>query len=296
MATGDALGTTCEFAKPGTFVPIHDLVGGGPFNLKAGQWTDDTSMGLCLAESLIETGSFDPIDQLQRYVKWYRTGHLSSNGAVFDIGRTVRFALNKFERTGAPFCGDTDPQTAGNGSLMRLAPVPLYFAQNIKEAIELSGESSRTTHGARVAVDACRYFGALIVGALNGASKKELLSPFFAPIAGIWQEFELCPEIAVIAKGSYKKKKPPYIQGTGYAAKSLEAALWAFDTSEDFKAGCLRAVNLGNDADTTAAIYGQLAGAFYGIEGIPKDWIAKIAKRDLIESFANKLFAGAHGK
>ncbi len=296
LATGDALGTTCEFAKPGTFVPISDMVGGGPFKLKAGEWTDDTSMGLCLAESLVELGKFDPVDQLQRYLKWYRTGHLSSNGSVFDIGRTVRTALTRFENTGAPFCGDTDPETAGNGSLMRLAPVPLYFAPNARQAIELAGESSRTTHGARIAVDACRYFGALIVGALHGASKTELLSSFYSPVAGIWQESELCPEIAEIARGSFKKKKPPSIKGTGYAANSLEAALWAFDTSDDFKTGCLQAANLGNDADTTAAIYGQLAGSFYGIHGIPKDWLDKVAKRDLIESFADRLYSGAQRK
>lgn len=209
------------------------------------------------------------------------------------MGRTVRNALTKFEQTGAPFCGDTNPETAGNGSLMRLAPVPLYFARDARLAIELAGESSRTTHGARAAVDACRYFGALIVGALNGASKKELLSSFYSPMSGLWQESDLCGEIKEIARGSYKKKKPPFIKGTGYVVKSLEAALWAFDTSDDFKTGCLRAVNLGNDADTTAAIYGQLAGCFYGVQGIPADWLDKVAKRDLIESFAGKLYTGS---
>jgi ADP-ribosyl-[dinitrogen reductase] hydrolase len=290
MATGDALGTTCEFSKPGSFVPVSDMIGGGPHKLKAGQWTDDTSMGLCLAESLTDMRKFDPVDQLRRYLKWYRTGYLSSNGAVFDIGKTVRIALTKFEETGAPFCGDTDPQTAGNGSLMRLAPVPLYFANDAGKAIVLAGESSRTTHGAPVAVDACRYFAALLLGAVKGVSKNELLSDFYSPVPGLWQEVRLCPEIAGIARGSYKGKKPPFIKGTGYAAKSLEAALWAFDTSQDFKTGCLRAANLGNDADTTAAIYGQLAGCFYGVDCIPHEWLAKLAKRDLIESLATKLY------
>ena len=292
MATGDAIGTTIEFEAPGTFVPVTDMVGGGPFSLKAGEWTDDTSMGLCLAESLLQ-GSFDPIDQLKRYVSWYRTGHMSSNGKCFDIGNTVRAALHKFEQTGAPYCGATEPNTAGNGSLMRLAPVPLHYANDPTAAINYAADSSRTTHGALVAVDACRYFAALIVGAIGGASKQELLADHYSPVAGIWQAKPLCPEIAAIASGSYKGQKPPFIKGTGYAAKSLEAALWAFENSQTFDEGCLLAVNLGDDADTTAAIYGQLAGAFYGVNAINPQWLAKVAKRDLIESLADKLYAAA---
>ncbi len=108
LAVGDALGTTLEFKAPGTFKPIKDIVGGGPFHLKPGQWTDDTSMALCLAESLIEKNGFDPVDQLERYVRWYRQGHLSSTGKCFDIGGTVRSALSRFERTHEPYCGSTD--------------------------------------------------------------------------------------------------------------------------------------------------------------------------------------------
>ena len=177
--------------------------------------------------------------------------------------------------------------------MMRLAAVPLFFAADPHTAIDLSGDSSRTTHGATIAVDACRYFGGLIVGAINGANKEELLSPMYAPVPDLWKKHKLCPEIETIAEGSYKKKRPPDIQGTGYAAKSLEAALWAFNNSNNFKVGCLNAVNLGNDADTTAAIYGQLAGAFYGAEDIPSYWLNKLAKRELIESYALKLFEGA---
>lgn len=176
LAVGDALGTTLEFKRPGTFTPINEMVGGGPFHLKAGQWTDDTSMALCLAESLIECRGFDAVDQLTRYCRWYRDGHLSSTGRCFDIGNTTRTALEAFQRTRNPFPGPTDPRFAGNGSLMRLAPVPLFFARDPKESIERAGDSSRTTHGAREAVDACRYFSALLVGAIQGRSKDELLT------------------------------------------------------------------------------------------------------------------------
>jgi len=171
LAVGDAVGTTLEFRPPGSFDPIDDMVGGGPFGLAPGQWTDDTSMALCLAESLIERQGFDPVDQLERYVRWYREGYLSSTGDCFDIGNTVADALIRFERTHEPYCGSTDPYSAGNGSVMRLAPVSLFYAGNSVEAIEKSGESSRTTHGAATTVDGCRYLGALLMGAVNGASK-----------------------------------------------------------------------------------------------------------------------------
>jgi ADP-ribosylglycohydrolase len=291
LATGDALGTTLEFRPPGSFAPIEDMLGGGPFRLAPGQWTDDTSMALCLAESLIERQGFDPIDQLERYVRWYRQGHLSSTGRCFDIGNTVREALLRFEGTREPYCGSTDPMSAGNGSIMRLAPVPLFYARSPQEAIEQSGQSSRTTHGASAAVDACRYLGAVLVGAVSGVSKEELLSRRYSPIPGYWEANPLVPEIDEIATGSFKRRQPPEIKGTGYVVKSLEAALWAFNHGASFRAGCLLAVNLGNDADTTGAVYGQVAGAFFGEAGIPESWRSKLSHHTLIESFAEQLLA-----
>ena len=260
LAAGDALGTTLEFKRPGSFDPVEDIVGGGPFGLRPGEWTDDTSMALCLAESLIETFGFDPTDQLERYVRWRRDGHLSSTGRCFDIGVTVGSALSRFERMGEPYCGSTDPYSAGNGSIMRLAPVPLFFALDPRRAVARAADSSRTTHGAPEAVDACRYLAALIVGAVQGAAKEELLSDHYSPAPGLWDEEPLAPRIAEIAAGSFRRREPPEIRGTGYVVESLEAALWAFDRSSSFHDGALLAVNLGDDADTTGAVYGQLAG------------------------------------
>jgi ADP-ribosyl-[dinitrogen reductase] hydrolase len=201
LAVGDALGTTLEFSPPGTFEPIQDMVGGGPFGLDPGQWTDDTSMALCLAESLIERNGFDAEDQMKRYVRWYREGHLSSTGVCFDIGNTIRGALHEFEVTGNPYAGSTHPRSAGNGSIMRPASVPLFFAHEPTLAIEKSGDSSRTTHALQVAI------------------------------------------------------------------------------------------NLGDDADTTGAVYGQIAGAFYGEGGIPVPWLNKLAKIELIRDYADRLKA-----
>jgi ADP-ribosyl-[dinitrogen reductase] hydrolase len=292
LAVGDALGTTVEFQAPGTFKPVTDLVGGGPFGLKPGQWTDDMSMALCLAESLIEKRCFDPKDQMDRYCRWWKQGYLSSTGTCFDIGITVKTALAHYLRTGEPFAGSTDPFTAGNGSLMRLAPVVLAFQQNVELAIHNAGESSRTTHAASTTIDACRYFAGLLLGALEGRSKEELLSPVFypGPDEQYWKRHPLSPEIAEIANGSFKQKQPPAIIGNGFVVCSLEAALWAFYRSDSFRDGALRAVNLGNDADTTGAIYGQLAGAFYGVNAIPEDWIERLIMRDFINQSADALF------
>ena len=290
LAVGDALGTTLEFKAPGTFRPIEDMIGGGPFGLEPGQWTDDTSMAMCLAESLVECGRFDGRDQLVRYLRWFEDGHWSSTGSCFDIGNIVRRALSDFRHTSEPFSGPTEEHTAGNGSLMRLAPVPLYFAHDPAVAIRMAADSSRTTHGTAMAVDACRYFAGLLVSALHGASKDELLAPMHAPIEGLWEREPLHPRIAEVVAGSFRMKHPPHVRGTGFVVESLEAALWAFHTTDDFRTGALAAVNLGDDADTTGAIYGQIAGAYYGAEGIPAEWREKVVLRTQIEDMARRLY------
>ncbi len=289
LAVGDALGTTLEFKSPGSFTPIDDIVGGGPFNLEPGQWTDDTSMALCLAESLIEKSGFDPRDQCERYVRWMQDGHLSSNGRCFDIGNTVSRALRDFARTGDPASGPDGDHDAGNGSIMRLAPVPMFFGSDAEQAIHLSGESSRTTHGTRACIDACRYMAGILVALLQGASKDDVLTTRFHPTCGTWPAGELCPDIERVANGSFKTKPPSQIRGTGYVVRSLEAALWAFHHSTCFRDGALLAVNLGDDADTTGAIYGQFAGACYSFESIPENWREKITDADLIRDFARQL-------
>ncbi len=290
LAAGDALGTALEFKRPGTFQPIHDMIGGGPFGLKPGQWTDDTSMALCLAASLIERGGFDAKDQMNRYLRWYRDGYLSSTGDCFDIGNTVASALSRFRNTEEPYSGTTDEMSAGNGSLMRLAPVPMYFAGDAAEAIDRSADSSRTTHGAKEAVDSCRYFAGLLVGALKGVGKETLLAPHYCPVEGLWERSPLAERIACIGGGSFKDRNPPAIKGTGYVVQSMEAALWALHKSQDFREGALLAVNLGDDADTTGAIYGQIAGAHYGAEAIPAEWRERLTMATKIVSVADSLY------
>lgn len=288
LAAGDALGTTVEFQAPGTFKPMTDIVGGGVFGLQPGQWTDDTSMALCLAESLLTAQAFDPADQMQRYVKWYREGALSSTGRCFDIGNATREALHRYEAGGEAYSGSEDPLSAGNGSIMRLAPVVMYYAEHPAEAIRYAAMSSRTTHGAAECLSACRLLAAYILAGLHGWSKQEIMAP---DAFREWlDEEQLTPHMLNILQGSYKMKEPPQIQGSGYVVESLEAALWAFHKSDSFKEGALLAVNLGNDADTTGAVYGQIAGAYYGLSGIPVEWSRKLAMRELISDYAGRLF------
>jgi ADP-ribosyl-[dinitrogen reductase] hydrolase len=282
LAVGDAVGTTVEFKPRGSFTPLTDMVGGGPFNLQAGQWTDDTSMALCLATSLVECAGFDAKDQMERYCRWADEGYLSSTGKCFDIGATVAAALRKFRQTGDPFSGLSDPQTAGNGSIMRLAPVALFYYPDIKTAEHFAMESSRTTHGAEECLDACRLFARMIVRALLGENKEEVTLADGVSFIG-------SPKIVTIARGEYLQKHIDEIRGSGYVVASLEAALWSFMNTDSYKDAVLTAANLGDDADTTAAVCGQLAGAYYGETGIPPAWLEKLAMRQYITAIAEKL-------
>jgi ADP-ribosylglycohydrolase len=288
LAIGDALGMALEFA-PRDHKTLTGLEAGGPFDLPLGYWTDDTSMACCLAYSLIRQGGFDPIHQMQSYNHWYRHGAYSSTGKCFDIGITVAIALDQFVVDGEPYAGSTDPRTAGSGSLMRLAPIPVCFSRSFSETIHYAALSSRTTHQAVEAVDACRYYAGLMHGALHGATKEQLLDGLYSPEPGYWQAHPLCPAIEALARGSYKNKTRDEIASTGYVIHCMESALWAFHRTNDFESGALDAVNLAGDSDTVGAIYGQLAGAFYGEAQLPIQWIQNIRSVQGFYHFAEDL-------
>lgn len=281
LACGDAVGTTVEFSARGSFRPLTDMVGGGPFGLRPGQWTDDTSMALCLAESLLACQGFDATDQMGRYLNWWRRGYLSSTGRCFDIGNTVRSALYRYETTRQPFAGSEDPNTAGNGALMRLAPVVLFFHPDAALVQTFAVDSTRTTHAAPEALDCSRLLAHVISRALDGADKEVTLDAASLALAS--------PKVAALAAGAWRGKAEADIRGSGYAVDSLEAALWCFHQTETFEMAVLRAANLGDDADTTAAIVGQIAGAHYGVQGIPASWRARLHMADDIEDMARRL-------
>ncbi len=283
LAVGDAVGTSVEFQSRGSFDPVTDMTGGGPFGLPAGAWTDDTSMALCLATSLIQKNGFDAQDQMERYLRWYQNGYLSSTGKCFDIGITTRKALLNFQKTSNPFSGSIDPQTAGNGSIMRLAPLVMLYYPDLEAIMHYAPKSSRTTHAALECLEACQILAGIIYRAFEGQKKQDVLI-----------ERDLVPltseTLKEISYGDYFEKAASQIQGTGYVVRSLEAALWCFWTTDSYEAAILKAVNLGDDADTTAAVCGQVAGAFYGESGIPTHWLQKLVMRDEITSLADQLY------
>lgn len=287
LACGDAVGTTVEFRSRGSFAPVTGMHGGGPFGLIAGEWTDDTSMALCLAASLIHCKGFDAVDQMNRYCNWRSVGYMSSTGNCFDIGLTVSGALTRYLASGDPFAGDPDPRTAGNGALMRLAPVPMFYAASAEATWKQAGESTRTTHGAQEAIECSQLFALQLRSALRGEDKAAILST--EPLA------PLSAKIAALAGSAYASKPVEQISGSGYCVESLEAALWCFANTGSFEEAVLAATNLGDDADTTAAICGQFAGAFYGVDAIPRDWLDKLVMRNDIERMAGELLALSTG-
>lgn len=282
LAAGDAVGTSVEFRARGTFEPVTGMTGGGPFDLAPGEWTDETSMALCLATSLLRCAGFDPVDQMNHYCKWQERGMFSSTGECIDVGMTVSAALAHFVETGEPFAGSTNPNSAGNASLTRLAPIPMYYHGNQGAIIHYSAESSRTTHGAPECLDACRYLGLTIDRALAGSDKEQVL-------AGCEPGVLLTGTIQNIADGSYRDKDEADITGSGHVVESLQAALWCFSRTDSYEEAILQATNLGDDTDTTAAICGQLAGAYYGCASIPGTWLSKMVMREKITEVADSL-------
>jgi ADP-ribosyl-[dinitrogen reductase] hydrolase len=289
LACGDALGTTVEFRPRGTFKPVTDIVGGGVFKLNAGEWTDDTSQALCMLASLVTHDVFHPIDIMDRFIRWYNDGYLSSTGTCFDIGNTTISAFKRYLKTGDAFAGSTDVLTCGNGSIMRLAPVPMYYHDNMINAITVAGLSSMTTHAHEDCIDSCRFLAKVIWMGINGFSKKEILSSLVSKGVSHQPSGNVSPALYKIIRGEYKSKDSNDIRGKGYVLDTLEASLWAFYKTDTFEDGARLVVNLGDDADTTGAVYGQIAGAFYGYEKIPASWREKIVMRTKIDAMIERL-------
>ena len=296
LAVGDALGTTLEFSIRDSLPHHTEMTGGGPFRLAPGQWTDDTAMALALADSLISCRGLDPHDLMTRFVAWWREGAYSCTGICFDIGRTTAEALARFERTGNPFAGSKSPRTAGNGSLMRLAPVVLFALGHADVDLDaLAADQSRTTHAAPQAVEACVYFARLLraaiqdgpeaLRALRAHEKSELSTDSLHLDLRIGQDDvkwkrkarHAEPAIQAFVTGSWRGKTRHQIRSSGFVLDTLEAALWCVGTTSSFEEALILAVHIGDDADTVGAVTGQLAGAFYGATAIPPNWQSTLA-------------------
>ncbi|MHB0956893.1 MAG: ADP-ribosylglycohydrolase family protein [Pirellulaceae bacterium] len=296
LAVGDALGAAVEFRRPGSFQPVTGYRAEGPHRLDAGQWTDDTSMALALADS-IASGGWDLHDQAKRYTCWWQNGAYSVNGTCFDIGNATSSALRRFAQHGdARKSGDSSERSSGNGSIMRLAPVPIryldLFPGELGRLSTLAAESSLPTHASSQCLSACRYLTLVLCGLMHGIDRDQVLAPGWEALRALRELEALHPEIDVVAQGSFRQRQPPEIRGSGYVVASLEAALWAFHDAHDFQTAVLRAVNLGDDADTTGAVCGQIAGACWGESGIPAPWLSELARKDMIEAALTGLLTG----
>lgn len=274
-------------------------------------------MALCLAASLVHHRGFIPYDQLVRYKWWYRNGYMSSIGKSFNFGRITTSSIETFENRQRKFsrnfniplneidyvnrkqildnfdvyCSTSD--AAGNGALKRLAPVPLFFFRSPEKAVEYCGISGQLTHGDVKARDACRYYGALILAAIYGYSKENLLHENFYQNHFSWfGNPPIHEDVLRIIRGSYKKANgfDDGIRGSAYIIDTLEAALWAFWSTTSFRAGALAAVNLGNETSAVAATYGQLAGAFYGFNRIDDEWKEKVFAKNFIASISSCIY------
>lgn len=289
LATGDALAAATQFRRPGSFAPIGDLLGGGPFDLPRGAWTDDTAMTLCLAESLLDRSGFDAADQVQRYARWQQQGYLSATGQCVGISATVARALAAAQWRRQPFAGSHDPKQLPPDPLPRvLAPV-LFFFGSRGDAIDQAAEQARVTAQAPDLLAACRFFAAALHAALSGEPRERVLNP---PRES-WAPARMSPRLERLATSAYRKAGAGELKPTGDGLDLLEAALWAFAAGGDFREGAIAAANLGGHSDTVTALYGQLAGAFHGVAAIPPAWRLSLARLPVLEELADRLLTQA---
>ena len=266
LAVGDAVGAATQYRRPGTFTPVADMLGGGPFALPRGAWSDDTAMALCLAQSLLECEGFDPADQVERYRRWQRDGHLSATGQCLGITASTAHALAVAGWRHQPFSGSHDPAQLDPEPLSRVvAPVLFAFAMPA-EAERLARESARTTCQANTVLSACADLARALLAALHGEPKARILAE--------------------------QRPAPAGSAGKG-VTRALAGAFEAFAATGNFRAAVLHAANLGGDSDVTAAVCGQLAGAFYGASAIPAPWREALLRASLIEAFADRFLAHA---
>jgi ADP-ribosylglycohydrolase/predicted RNase H-like HicB family nuclease len=289
LAVGDALAAHTQFRKPGSFAPVGDLLGGGPFDLPRGAWTDDTAMPLLLAESLLERDGFDAHDQVQRYARWQREGYGSATGQCVGIAANVARALATAQYKRQPFAGSHDPEQLDKDPLSRVAPVVMFFFADPAVAVSRAVEAARITAQAPVVLDCVRLLAAMLHLALSGRDKPSILRPpretWFGPSTR--------PEVVAVYEGSYIVRQPPEITGGGHIVQALEAALWAFHASDSYKEGALLAANLGRDSDVVTATYGALAGAHHGVSAIPGIWRNSLMKKEVVTETADRVLTHA---
>lgn len=289
LAVCDALAATTQFRRPGTFAAVGDLLGGGPLDLPRGAWSDDTAMALCLAESLVARDQFDAADALARLQRWQSEGYLSATGQCLGITSSTARALATSQWRRQTFAGSHDPKQLDPEPLSRQAPIGLHAYGEPARALRDSVDAARLTCQAPIVLDCCRLLSAMLQAALHGEPRLRVARP----PARFIELHALKPQVAAIASGP----APPVFDGShpagATAPQALQAARWALLSTSNFRDGALAAVNLGGHSDMIGSIYGQLAGAHYGVNAIPRAWRAALARSELIASLADQLLTSA---
>ena len=291
LVVGDALGVPVEFRSREELErdPVNGMRAYGTHHQPAGTWSDDSSMALCLMESL--TKDVDYADMMDQFLRWANEGYMTAHGKVFDIGVATRQALIRFAHGTPPLeCGGNGKYDNGNGSLMRILPMALYLHRTMgpdfprmTEAYQIIHNASALTHAHPISLIACGLYCAAVNELLCGKpsvwdgikAAKEFYrnQTEFVPYLDIFQRIET-DILPALPKSE--------INSGGYVLHTLEAALWCLERHDSFRTCLLEAVNLGEDTDTTGAVAGGLAGLKYG-DDIPEDWLSVIARREEIE-------------
>lgn len=295
FAIGDALGVPAEFKSRDELKmkPIIDMVGGGSHNQVKGSFSDDTSMTLATIDSIIEKQAIDTDDIADKFLKWYRNGEYTATGKLFDIGRTTIQALVKYELNidKAINCGGVGEYDNGNGSLMRILPVVYYiYYKKIDNEIEIYNivkEVSSITHAHEISVLGCYIYTRYCLLLLEGNDKFEAYKKLQQLNYSIFSENTL-NKYERILKEDISPKSEDDISSSGYVVSTLEAVMWLFLNSKDYNSTILKAVNLGNDTDTIAAITGSLLGIYYGLNSIKNKWKLSLKKHDYIIDLCKK--------
>jgi ADP-ribosylglycohydrolase/protein tyrosine phosphatase (PTP) superfamily phosphohydrolase (DUF442 family) len=291
LAVGDAVAAATQYRRPGRFAPVGDMLGGGPFDLPRGAWTDDTAMALCLADSLLESNGFDVRDQVERYQRWQSQGYLSATGQCVGItaGTARALALAQWRRQ--PFSGSHDPHAQHPEAISRIAPVVMYFFAHEPAAIEKAAESARATCQVPAVLAACRTLAQALHAALAGQPREVILAEAPAVLA----------QAGAIAQSGTRRvagtrsraRRPTFAGGGATAPAALAAAFDCFAITSSFRDAVLAAANLGGHSDVVGAVCGALAGAHYTASAIPALWRNSLMKQELIEGFADRLLTHA---
>jgi ADP-ribosyl-[dinitrogen reductase] hydrolase len=306
FAVGDALGVPVEF-RDRSFLknqPVKDMMGYGTWNQPPGTWSDDSSLAFCLAESLVNGYNLEDIGK--KFVSWYSNGYWGAHHKLFDIGGTTRMALARIRDGGNPrFAGELDEDSNGNGSLMRIAPASLYFFNEPDDILyERIKEISSMTHGHFRSVFSCFIFSKYLIELFKGEEKSTALKNTMMSVKDFANEREFNPaelkRFDRILSGSIQAAKDDSIYSSGYVLHTIEASFWCFLTTNSYSEAVLKAVNLGEDTDTTACVTGALAGLYYGVRSIPMMWLATLAREkdiiklseDFTESLKKKILQG----